>query len=211
MSSSTLNQAQAHALFDILTHWEVYAEIESFKYPDPISNYGQPFTSEGATTPSAPLLQLLVAKFGTTLPGLRDVSPEFWQERCRSLLQELGEAELSESYDKGQVGLRRTLACAGAVVLEYPVRGCLGGYSAAKPDGREDFDPSKTDDILAAWDEFAHQLIHGDMIDRVVERTKETDKIEDHDSIVRAAHEFIVIKYVFGFPAAEVLNLTKVP
>lgn len=194
MPAPTLTQAQAHALFDILTHWELYAEIESFKYPDPISNYGPPFTVDGEKTPSAPLLQLLVSKFGTTLPGLRDVSPDFWQERCRTLLKELGDAELSESYDKGSVGLRRTLSCAGSVVLEYPARGCLGGFSATNDEDREEYDPNKTEDILLAWDEFCHRLIHGDMLDQVIDKAKETDKIEDHPTIVQAAHEFIVIK-----------------
>src|SRR5438105_3844313 len=103
MPPSTLSQAQAHALFDILTHWEIYAEIESFKYPDTIQNYGPPFTKDTGNAPSAPLLQLLVQKFAITLPGLSQVTPEFWEELCHQLLKELGDAELSESYDKGMV------------------------------------------------------------------------------------------------------------
>ena len=48
-SATTTSQAapltpqQYHALFDILTHQETYSEIENFKFPGTVSEYGPPF------------------------------------------------------------------------------------------------------------------------------------------------------------------------
>jgi hypothetical protein len=195
MPQSTLTKPQARALFDILTHWEVYSEIESFKFPEPIQNYGPPFTADDETPPSAPLLQLMVTRFATEIPGLRDIAPDFWQDKCRQLLKDCGEAELSESYDKGEIGLRRTLATAGAALFEYPARGCLGGFSmpASQAQKEREYDPSKAEDVIAAWEILIHELVHGDMLDHLYEKVAETDQLSDHTSLVQAAHEYIIV------------------
>src|SRR5690349_16283031 len=60
---AALNGRQLHALFDILTHYQTYAEVERFKFPDTIAQYGYPFgtkTDSGelsySSVSSAPLL-----------------------------------------------------------------------------------------------------------------------------------------------------------
>lgn len=43
--TGSLTKVQLDALFNILTHAETYAEIEAFKYPDTIRQYGYPFAT----------------------------------------------------------------------------------------------------------------------------------------------------------------------
>ncbi|CAG9950891.1 unnamed protein product, partial [Clonostachys rosea f. rosea IK726] len=50
-ASATLTSEQRHALFDILSHSETYSEIENFKYPDGVTGYGFPFSSETVIPP----------------------------------------------------------------------------------------------------------------------------------------------------------------
>ncbi|OCL04134.1 hypothetical protein AOQ84DRAFT_324876 [Glonium stellatum] len=194
MSHPTLSPTQAHALFDILTHHETYAEIESFKWPDAIDNYGYPFKKEDGVQTSSPLLQALLNKFALKLPGLSNVALEFWQERCQILVAKLGEAELSESYDKGVIGARKTLATAISALLEYLARGCLGGLPRRDIKNAErKYDISKVEDIMEAWDDALQELVYGDLIDRLFDKTAETGRLEDHSSLVQAAHEFILL------------------
>ncbi|OCK75286.1 hypothetical protein K432DRAFT_386305 [Lepidopterella palustris CBS 459.81] len=194
MSTPTLSPSQAHALFDILTHHETYQEIENFKWPDAIDKYGHPFRKEDGVQTSSPLLQMLLNKFALRLPGLSSVAPEFWQDRCQILVAKLAEAELSESYDKGAIGSRKTLATAISTLLEYVARGCLGGYprkEARHP--HQKYNTSKAEDIVHAWDNALQELIYGDLIDELFDKTAETGKLEDHSSLVQAAHEYILL------------------
>ncbi|KAL2352902.1 PX-associated-domain-containing protein [Cryomyces antarcticus] len=194
MGSTALSPEQAHALFDILTHHETYAEIENFKYPGAITHYGPPFKLEKGASSTSPVLQTLLSKFALRLPGLRDVSSDFWQTRCQSLIEEISAAELSESYDKGVLGIRKTLATAISALIEYPARGVLGGFArqeTVKSDAN--YDKSNSEDILAAFDDFLQQLVHGTMIDDLFAKTAQTDDLSKHDSVVQAAHEYVVI------------------
>jgi hypothetical protein len=195
MTSPTLSPGQAHALFDILTHHETYAEIENFKWPEAIDNYGHPFKKEDGVQTTSPLLQLLLNKFVLRIPGLKSVSLEFWQERCRTLVAKLAEAELSESYDKGAIGSRKTLATAISAILEYVARGCLGGYHQhARPDPDRKYDTSNADDVMQAWDDAMQEVIYGDLLDELFDKAAESERLEDHSSLVQAAHEHILVK-----------------
>jgi hypothetical protein len=195
MTSPILSPGQAHALFDILTHHETYAEIENFKWPEAIDNYGHPFKKEDGVQTTSPLLQLLLNKFVLRIPGLKSVSLEFWQERCRTLVAKLAEAELSESYDKGAIGSRKTLATAISAILEYVARGCLGGYHQhVRPDPDRKYDTSNADDVMQAWDDAMQEVIYGDLLDELFDKAAESERLEDHSSLVQAAHEHILVK-----------------
>ncbi|KAF2269052.1 hypothetical protein CC78DRAFT_529658 [Lojkania enalia] len=196
MSSSTLSAAQAHALFDILIHHQLYAEIEAFKYPDTIDRYGYPFRKEDGTQTTSPLLQCMLNKFVLRLPGLKTVQFDFWQDKVRAIVAELAAAELSESYDKGAIGARKALATAISSLLEYVARGMLGGWPVGtKKEHKQDeeYDTSKPDDILRAWDNAMHAVVYGNLLEEVFQRTAETEKLEDHTSLVKAAHEYILL------------------
>lgn len=187
-----MDTAQAWALFDLLTHQATYDEICEFKSPKAIKEYGPPFQDGQKTT--APILQTLLSKFVLTLPGLRDVTPDFWKIRVENIIEELSRAELSESYDKGVLGIRKTLATAISALIEYPGRACLGGFpkddSALKSRG---YDCKKPDDVLQAWHDFLQQLVYGDLFDKLFAKAAETDDLSKHDELVQAAHEFVIV------------------
>jgi hypothetical protein len=195
MSATTLSPPQTHALFDILIHHQLYTEIEAFKYPTAIAQYGYPFEKADGAQTKSPLLQSMLNKFVLRLPGIKNLSTGFWQDKIRALVAKLGEAELSESYDKGAIGSRKALATAISSVLEYVARGMLGGYPVRK--GNEDqkeYDSNKPEDILQAWDDGMRQLIYGNLLDELFEKTAASDKLADHSSLVQAAHEYILLK-----------------
>jgi len=187
-----LTPEQATALFDILTHHETYKEIEDFKFPGAIYKYGPPF-QQSQDSSQSPLLQSLLAKFVLKLPGLRDVSPQFWTDRVEAIVQELAEAELSESYDKGILGIRKTLATAIAALIEYPARGALGGFEKRDIDTAREYDVSNPDDVLESWQDCLQEAVYGDLIDELFAKVAETGDLAKHKTMVQGMHEFIVV------------------
>lgn len=192
-SPSTLSPTESRVLFDILTHRETYNEIEAFKTPGVISHYGPPFQSS-TTKSTTPILQTLLAKFALPLPGLRNVKPDFWQEKVAQLIDELSQAELSESYDKGVLGIRKTLATAISALIEYPARGCLEGIEKDLPDKDRKYDVSNPDDVLRSWHDALQRMVYGDLVDELFAKAAETDDLSKHPSLVQAMHEFVVVK-----------------
>ncbi|KAG9645736.1 hypothetical protein KCU64_g10806, partial [Aureobasidium melanogenum] len=192
MSNTHLSPEQSSALFDLLTHHATYDEICQFKSPAAMKEYGPPFQNTKTTT--SPILQSLLSKFILPLPGLRDVSPEFWKIRIENIIEELAAANLSESYDKGVLGIRKTLATAISALIEYPARGCYGGIKKDESAFKDQhFDPTKPDDVLRAWYVFMQQLVYGDLFDKLFAKAAETDDLRKHDSLVQAAHEFVIV------------------
>lgn len=192
MAEESLSPKQLAALVDVLSHSAIYDEVTRFKDPAAIKDYGPPFQEKKGT--QAPILQTLLSKFVLTLPGLRDVAPEFWNVRIQKIVEELAAAELSESYDKGILGIRKTLATAASALLEYPARGCLGGFpkdESAFTDRK--YDPTNPEDVLQAWQDFLQQLIYGDLFDKLFEKAAVTDDLTKHDTVTQAAHEFVVV------------------
>ncbi|KAF2443469.1 hypothetical protein P171DRAFT_389682 [Karstenula rhodostoma CBS 690.94] len=194
MSDPALTRAQTHALFDVLIHHQLYSEIEAFKYPNAIEQYGFPFHKADGVQTTSPLLQNMLNKFVMRLPGLKNVGQDFWQDKVRVLVQKLGDAELSESYDKGSVGARKALATAMSSLLEYVARGMLGGYPAGerREEGKE-YDASKSEDVHQAWDDGMRELIYGGLLDELFDKVAQSGKLEQHSSMVQAAHEYLLL------------------
>lgn len=196
-SGSSLTSNQYRALFDILTHHETYSEIAGFKNPGTIYSYGPPFedTVEASTSP---LLQTLFAKFILTLPGLRDISTDFWKIQVAELVEDLSQAELSESYDKGVLGIRKTLATASSALIEYPARGSLGTFARAEEQTPrdKDYDITKPEDVLQAWQDALQAAVYDDYVDEIFSRVVQTDDLQQHSSLTRAVHEFLLVKCV---------------
>ncbi|KAL1297096.1 hypothetical protein AAFC00_004679 [Neodothiora populina] len=192
MTDSGLDAEQTAALVDVLSHVALYDEVCAFKTPAAIQGYGRPFQDRKGS--SAPLLQILLSSFVLKLPGLRDIAPDFWKTRVEKLLEDLAAAELSESYDKGVLGIRKTLATAASALLEYPARGCIGGFPKDESAFKDrTYDPSKPDDVLDAWQDFRQQLVYGDLFDKLFVKAAETDNLKKHDTLVQAAHEYVVV------------------
>jgi hypothetical protein len=194
--STPLTPAQTHALFDILIHHQLYSEIEAFKYPTTIDQYGYPFKKPEGTQSTSPLLQNMLNKFVLTNPALRKLDETFWQDKVGVLVAKLAEAELSESYDKGAIGSRKALATASSSIAEYIARGMLGGYPVSKGSDiqQKDYDTSNPKDVQRGFDDLMHGLIYGDLLDQMFVRIKETDSLEEHLPVVQAAHEYMLLK-----------------
>ena len=189
MGTRHLSPTQAHALFDILTHYETYAEIQALKDPKIVSDFHVPGEPQKPDSSASPLLQILLHRFVYVLPGLRDVAPDFWTN-VKNLVVALAEGNLSESYDKGSIGIRKTLSTATASIVEYVSRGCLGGYPRHTQHNERKYDNWSPDDVVVAWDEFLQQIIYGDMFDRLFAKAAETDNLSDHEPLVQAAHQY---------------------
>ena len=197
MDSLELPPERLRALLDILTHHEAYAEIAAFKCKSSISTFGEPMQEDVATAlRSSPLIRLLLHKFILVLPGLREVDADFWTDKIPSFATALANCNLSESYDKGSIGIRRTLSTAIAALVERVSYGVLGGFSAPNRPPTGSYNVSIPGDIQAAWNDFLQQTIYGNLIDSLFAKAAETDDLSEHDEIVQAAHEYVLIMFV---------------
>jgi len=198
-----LTSPQLHALFDILTHHETYAEVERFKDPATIADYGYPFMRRGSeggtasysTRSSAPLLADLLRSIVLPIPGVRDLPPEFWHTRFQGVLSKLSDANLSESYDKGVLGTRKTLATAAAVVHEAVSRGILGGVSQhPSRDLNKPYDRTQATELVRAWEDVVHELVYGSLVDELFSCAAERPSLEEHSPAVQAAADYVIIQ-----------------
>lgn len=201
----TLTAPQLHALFDILTHYGTYSEVECFKNPNAISTYGYPFASsiEGVSEPvikkesSVPLLATVLRAIVLPVPGVRDLPTGFWPLKFQGILTKFGQANLSESYDKGSLGSRKTLATAASVIHESVSRGLIGGLPKGLPrDLNGHYDRSKAQDLVGAWEDVLHELVHGNLVEALFDRIAEEPDVEGHSLAVQTAVDYIIIQYV---------------
>lgn len=193
MAGEALTPDQAHALLDILSHAETYQEIRDFREPGSLEHYGPPFNAPPSTPSTSPALQTLVSRFLLPMPGLNNLADEFWKVQCAAIIDNFEKADLSESYDKGILGSRKTLATAISALIEYPVRGTYGGFEQRKDHSKE-YDRTKADELSRAFHDFMNESVYGGILDELVLKAAETDKLADHDSIVQAVHEFVLVK-----------------
>lgn len=153
---------------------------------------------------TSPLLQTLMTRFMLLLPGVRDLPREFWSVRVQGLLARLGEAELSESYDKGALGTRKVLATAMSGLVEMVGRGAFGGVKKTSLEeatdselqSEDNYDHTKAEDLVRAWDDVVEELIYGNLVDDIYGYLSKTDDLEGHSPAVKAAAEYAVIQYV---------------
>ncbi|KAL2062310.1 hypothetical protein VTL71DRAFT_6576 [Oculimacula yallundae] len=193
MTTEHMSPEQAQALFDILSHHEAYQELRDLRLPGALSRSGSPFKTDGEPN-DMPLLHGLFTSFFVPLPGLRDVSTEFYQAKCQEIMEAFAKADLSESYEAGYIGIRKTLATATAALIEAPARGYYGGFPK-KDLSRTDplYDTSKPEDVVAAFQDFLQKLVYGTLLDEMFVKAAETDNLEKHDLLVQAAHEYILV------------------
>ncbi|CAN9296328.1 unnamed protein product [Alternaria alternata] len=193
-TTKPLTPAQTHALFDILIHHQVYAEIEAFKYPSTIDHYGYPFRKADGVQSTSPLLQNMLNKFALCNPAIRNFGESWWSDKIQTLVARMAEAELSESYDKGAIGSRKALATAASSIAEYVARGMLGGYPVAKKkESKKEYDTSKPEDVIQGFEELVKDAIYGNALDDLYEKVKATPRLEDHSSSLQAAHEYMLL------------------
>ncbi|KAK1566339.1 PX-associated-domain-containing protein [Colletotrichum navitas] len=196
--ASPLSAEQIKALFNILTHFETYHEIEKFKRPETIANFGHPFvqgrSGSYARECSAPLLQTIFTWFTLKLPGVRTFAPDFWSVRVQGIIASFADAGLSEAYDKGALGIRKTLATSSSAVIEAVVRGAIGGAPYSDPAARPaEYDLASAPDLARAWDDAMHDLVYGDLCDDLIDHLAKTEDFDSHSPMTRAVNEYIIL------------------
>ncbi|KAI0477034.1 hypothetical protein F4859DRAFT_71747 [Xylaria cf. heliscus] len=199
MTSGGLTPPQLRALLDILIHHETYAEAQSFQTPEAIEAYGWPFVDRdengGPVKPhgfsSSPLLQLLLSRLVLGAPAVRDLSTEFWPVKFKGIMKQFGEADLSDSYEKGTLGTRKRLATAASVVHEAITRGLLTGVSYhALPDLHFPYNREKAEDLQRAWHDCIRHLVYENLIDEIFNQLTHTKDLEAHSPALKAAVEY---------------------
>ena len=143
---------------------------------------------------TSPVLQTLLTRFVLPLPWLRDLPRDFWAMRVQGILQRLAEASLSESYDKGAMGLRKTLATGCSALIEMVGRGALGGVKEDKgAQPKAEYDHGKAEDLERAWDDAVQQLVYGDLVPRMFKHMAETDDVDAYAPFVKATVDYAII------------------
>lgn len=147
---------------------------------------------------AAPLIATLFRTVVLTAPGLKLLSPTFWNVQARGLLDRFADAELSESYDKGTLGTRKTLATAASVLQESLVRGMLGGvwHGGGKRDLRGPYDARTAVDLVRAWEDVVHELAYGGLIDELFECAMTNGNVEKHSPAAERCVDYIILQYV---------------
>lgn len=209
MASETpqpLTPIQLKALFDILNHTETYREAESFKHEIAIRKYGYPFSADEilqptdptryATKSSTPLLQLILTKCILTIPAVSTLPPDFWPFHFQGIMVKLAKANLSESYDKGTTGTRKTLATGASVIHEAVTRGLLGGVPRGSERidlKRAQYDTTQASELARAWNDCVQELVHGDLADEMFDHCAKTADFEAHSPAVAAATDYAIL------------------
>lgn len=195
-----LTPPHLRALLDILIHHETYAEVQSFQNPEAIENYGWPFvdrddkgrSAEPHGLSASPLLQLLLSRLVLGAPAVRDLSTEFWSVKFKGIMKQFGDADLSDSYEKGTLGTRKRLATAASVVHEAITRGLLTGVpypSHSIPDLHYPYDREKAEDLERAWHDCIFHLVYGNLIDEIFDQLTHTEDLEAHSPALKTAIE----------------------
>ncbi|KAL7912160.1 PX-associated domain-containing protein [Trichoderma velutinum] len=152
---------------------------------------------EAGAESTSPLLQFMLTKLVLPLPGVRDLPAGFWNVRVQGLLARFAEAELSESYDKGAMGTRKTLATGASSVLEMVARGILGGVvRAGEGKGGEkesEYDETKAEDLLRAFGDVLEDWAYGDLMERLSQHVTATEDVESFSPAVKAAMNYAII------------------
>ncbi|KAM3444977.1 hypothetical protein NHJ13734_000846 [Beauveria thailandica] len=158
---------------------------------------------EDASTLSAlPIMQLLTSTFVMRLPAIKTLPRDFWAVHVQGLLSRFAEADLSESYDKGTMGARKTLSSGSGSVIEMISRGFLGGVGrrggqSSQPTTEEltkkRYSLQDGQELIRAWEDVLEGLVYGDLVDNMFDYLAKTDKLEEHSVAVDASSSYIVI------------------
>lgn len=193
--ASSLTPVQLEALFDILTHTEAFNEIRDMRYEQNIGNFGPPFTPlQNGAQPAFPLLQLIVSKFIES--GL--YTEQGWADMC-TMLQRLCAANLSDSYDKGFLGLRKNAAAGLSAGVETIARAVLAGIPRDPAVNLEtlstkQYDRSSSQQLEQAFLDAAQGILYGDLLDRLFQAAKASPNVDDLPPVAKAALDFLLVK-----------------
>lgn len=162
-----------------------------------------------AVESTSPVLQMLLTRLVLPFPGVRDLPREFWDVRMQGLLARFAEADLSESFDKGAMGTRKTLATGASSVMEMVARGLLGGVDR-RGDGdgdeseekkekketklEEKYNEDKAEDLARAFEDAWRKWAYGDLVEEMFDYVKVTEDVESHSPMMKAALDYAIIQ-----------------
>lgn len=160
---------------------------------------------KGSDASASPVLQTLLARAALPLPGIKDLPRDFWSVRVQGILTRLGAADLSESYDKGALGTRKTLATGSSAVLEMLGRGAVGGLKRRRTNatsapeeeingGEKKYRLDNAEDLTRAWDDLAEDGVYGNLVDGLFAHFAETPDMDAYSTTIRAAVEYTIIQ-----------------
>ncbi|KAG8741469.1 hypothetical protein FRC10_002837 [Ceratobasidium sp. 414] len=214
--SDALSPAQAHALFNFLTHTQTLAEMQSLKVPGRVSNSGPPFDPKlgpkVSDTPPLPTLNYLLRRLALTLPGFQDVPLTVWSQDAQAILEGLAAQDLSDSFDKGSISKRKILGFAVVVIAEHAIRGALGGVPGQgrhQRTSKTDWDPNNPRDVLLAWDELIYGFAYGTQMEELVEWVTKTDDLTQLPSSLQAAHRFATMTIISSILGGDETRILK--
>lgn len=188
-----LTPTQLNALFDILTHNETFHEVRDLRFELPISRFGLPITPTEPGPSPFPLLQLVISKF----VGRGILTESGWADWL-AMVKRLCAANLSDSYDKGFLGLRKHSAAGFAASVESLARGVLARpprdpqVNLARLNTKQ-YDRMKAEELEQAWDDTVQGMLYGDLLDRVFEAVKVSPDVDDVPPVTRAALDYFMI------------------
>ena len=61
-------------------------------------------------------------------------------------------------------------------------------------DANPSYDITKAEDIGRAFRDFMNECIYGAALEELVQRAGETDNLDDHEPMIKAVHEFVLVK-----------------
>jgi hypothetical protein len=152
-------------------------------------------SSKDEVESTSPVLQMLLTRLVLPFPGMRDLPREFWDVRMQGLLARFAEADLSESFDKGAMGTRKTLATGASSVMEMVARGLLGGVDGGeKKEKRDKYDEDKAEDLARAFEDAWRQWAYGGLVEEMFDHVKGTEDVEGHSPMMKAALDYTIIQ-----------------
>ncbi|GFP58885.1 uncharacterized protein C663.15c [Trichoderma asperellum] len=155
---------------------------------------------------TSPVLQMLLTRLVLPFPGVRDLPREFWDVRMQGLLARFAEADLSESFDKGAMGTRKTLATGASSVMEMVARGLLGGVDRGGGGGggggseekketrlKGEYDEDKAEELAMAFEDAWREWAYGELVEEMFDHVKVTEDVESHSPMMKAALDYAII------------------
>lgn len=188
-----LDPAELEALLNILTHTQIFDEVRDLRYEANMGRFGPPATPASASPTPFPLLQQVIA--AVISPTL--FTPEGWANQI-SLGQRVAAANLSDSYDKGFVGMRKDAATGLAATLESVARGFLVGRSRDPSVNlatlkSQKYERSDARALEHAWNDAVQGMMYSDLLDRVFDCVKQTPELDDVPPVCRAALDYFLV------------------
>ena len=176
---------------------------------------------DDAVESETPIIAMLLNNIVLTLPGIRKLPADFWRVKFQGLIWRLENADLSESYDKGTLGLRKNVSTLASSIYEMIGRGMFGGVKRSgtktseekKSDDEErKFDHTNIKDLEGAWDGCVQELVYGDLMDKMFDHLAATHDFEGYSPMVEAASRYSVIQYVYSpvLPCTHYQNLARI-